>query len=298
MDLELLSPRRTRPSSSNLPSLRDRYRLGELAAGVSPVCLGVVNDPRVVPAAFDAGINFFFVTADMHWPYYEGLRQGLSMLLARGGSVRDEIVVGAVSYVTQPEFCHMPFEEVVAAIPGLGHLDVTIAGGAYANDLMVRLVEYRQHREGSLPGVRATAASFHDRKAAREAIRHDLVDLAFIRYNPIHPGAEKDLFPHLPRSGRALVYNFKSSAGRLREEQYAKFGLEPDDYRPEVTDYYRFVLSRPELDGILCSLSEERHVAELEAALARGPLDEDDMQYLRDLGDLAAGRARLVGRGD
>jgi hypothetical protein len=63
-----------------------------------------------------------------------------------------------------------------------------------------------------------------------------------------------------------------------------------------VVDYYRFVLGRPELDGLLCALGEERHVAELDAALAEGPLDEEDLQYMRDLGDLAAGRARLVGR--
>jgi hypothetical protein len=257
----------------------------------------MVRDPRVVPAAFDAGINFFFVTADMHWPLYEGVRRGLTMLLERGGGVRDEIVVGAVSYVTQPEFCRVPFEEVVEAIPDLGRVDVTIAGGAYANDLLVRLVEYRKHRTGALPGVKATAASFHDRAAAREAIRHELVDLAFIRYNPLHRGAEEDLLPHLssPSEGRALLYNFKSAIGHLTEKQYQKLGLDPHVWRPDVTDYYRFALTRPEIDGILCSLNEERHVAALDEALARGPLDDEELQFLRDLGDLTAGRAQLVG---
>jgi hypothetical protein len=280
---------------------------------VSPVCLGSVVDPRVVPAAFDAGVNFFFLTADMHWPIYENLRRGLAMLFQRGGGVRDEIVVGAVSYVTQPEFCHAPFREVVTAVPGLGHLDVTIAGGAYGGELPTRLAEYRRHRavasdgssEGtsgrSLPGVAATAASFHDRAAARLALQRGDVDLAFVRYNPVHRGAAADLFPHLPAERApgeraALVYNFTSSQGHLAEEAYARLGLAPNDWRPEVTDYYRYALTRPEVDGLLCALAEPRHVAALDAALDRGPLDAESCTYLEDLADLSTGRAQLAGQ--
>jgi hypothetical protein len=293
----VLPPRRSRPErAAALPRAGDRARLGALEVGVSPVCLGIVADPRVVPAAFDAGVNFFFLTADMHWPLYEPLRRGLAMLLARGGGVRDQIVVGVVSYVTQPEFCHLPFREVVDAVPGLGRADVTIAGGAYAQDLLARLVEYRRHREGDVPGARGTGASFHDRAAAREAIRHGLVDLAYVRYNPIHRGADEDLFPHLGASGQTLVYNFKSTAGHLSEARCRALGLAPGDFRPAVTDHYRFALTRPEVDGILCALGTERHVRELVDALAAGPLDEEGIQYMKDLGDLAAGRARLAGK--
>ena len=37
-----------------------------------------------MPAAFDAAINCFFVSTDMHWPFYEQPRRGLKLLLARG----------------------------------------------------------------------------------------------------------------------------------------------------------------------------------------------------------------------
>src|SRR5688572_28146132 len=104
------------PTRTELPKLTDRLPLGtELQ--VSPFCLGAVDDPSVVPAAFEAGINFFFITADMHWPLYEPVRRGLRDLLQSKPSARDEIVVGVVSYVTQPEFCWVPFEEVLAEIP-------------------------------------------------------------------------------------------------------------------------------------------------------------------------------------
>src|SRR4051812_39900076 len=68
-----------------LPAPGDRLPLGDCGLKVSPFCLGMVGEPATVPAAFDAGVNFFFVTADMHWPLYEMTRRGLADLLARGG---------------------------------------------------------------------------------------------------------------------------------------------------------------------------------------------------------------------
>src|SRR5436190_890300 len=59
-----------------LPRMTDRLDLGSKGLRVSPFCLGRVKSPDTVLAAFDAGINFFFVTADMHWPGYENLREG------------------------------------------------------------------------------------------------------------------------------------------------------------------------------------------------------------------------------
>jgi len=49
-----------------LPRPADRLPLGTSGLEVSPICIGMVEDPRTIPAAFEAGINFFFVTADMH----------------------------------------------------------------------------------------------------------------------------------------------------------------------------------------------------------------------------------------
>src|SRR5262245_40768463 len=120
-----------RPPRERLPRLNDRLPLGSEGLRVSPFCLGIVGEAAVVSAAFEAGLNFFFVTTDMHWPYYEQTRRGLADLLARGRAIRDQIVVAGVCYPTQSEFCTAPFEELVAAVPGLETLDVLLAGGAY-----------------------------------------------------------------------------------------------------------------------------------------------------------------------
>ena len=300
-------PREAKPTlkrssrKNTLPLLTDRLPLGERGPlgksglGVSPFCLGIVSDPKTVPAAFDAGINFFFITADMHWPLYEPTRKGLEMLFKRGGGVRDRVVVGVVSYVTQPVFCHAPFTEVIQALPGLDRIDLTIIGGTYAADFMTRLDQYRFHRDSPrIPGVRATGASFHDRRAAAYAARHGMLDIAFSRYNVIHRGAEHDLFPFVDPKSPTLLYNFINTHGMLTPARYEQLALSPSHWRPKVTDYYRFVLARRELDGVLCALGTPRHVRDLARALEGGALTSEELAYIRDLADLHTGRASLA----
>lgn len=266
---------------ASLPKLTDRIALGD-GLEVSPVCVGQVMRPDVVSAAYEAGINFFFLTADMHWPMYEPLRKGLRALLKKKG-VRDRIVVCATAYVTQPDFCEMPFEEALEALPELGHLDVLSMGGVYANDFSQRLPVYRRHRATRFLDNQAIGGSFHDRQTARLAVEHALVDLAFVRFNASHPGAVRDLFPFLPPKRSTRLYGFKSMDGYVDPRRLTALGLHKDSWRPAPADHYRFALSQPGLDGVLASFSHPREVGQLADALADGPLDEASQGYLMTL---------------
>ncbi|HEU4404641.1 MAG TPA: hypothetical protein VFS43_05050 [Polyangiaceae bacterium] len=278
--------------AGRLPALTDRLPLGARGLEVSPICLGIVGEPGAVVEAFDAGINFFFVTADMHWPVYESLRRGLTALFARGGGVRDEVVVASASYVTQPEFCSIPFREVLDAVPGLDRIDMPVAGGAYAHDFLPRYRVYEGHLARGRFGARAIGTTLHERRAA-PTLGARLVDWAAVRYNTAHRGAEVDVFPFVGPDLPALLYAFKTTFGALPPSRLEALGLEPDHWRPHVTDYYRYALSAPQLDGLLCAFERPAHVRELADALARGPLSDDERQYLVDLADLAAGSAVL-----
>jgi hypothetical protein len=266
-----MSERRT----TTLPQLTDRIPLLQLL--VSPFCIGMVEHPDTIAAAFDAGINFFFVSADMHWSRYEAARVGLERLLAR--VPREQVVVAAVAYVTQPEFCRWPFHEVLQAVPGLGQLDVLVAGGAYGTELSARLPVYRQHREQQFAGARAIGVSFHDRKAAAATIASGEIELAFIRYNAGHPGAQLDVFPALQEPRHTRVFGFTSTSAHYAVPPE----LAEELWVPEFTDHYRFALSRVGLDGILCSPSEPSHIAALADAMARGPLSLDEEQHMIEL---------------
>ena len=100
------------------------------------------------------------------------------------------------------------------------------------------------------------------------------------------------LFPHLRRPRKTLVYNFLSTRGYIPPTEFARLGLDDRYWQPTITDHYRFVLTRPELDGILCALTNERHVRELADAIERGPLAETEQKYLIDLSSLTEGRAK------
>jgi hypothetical protein len=282
------------PAREALPQLADRLPLGAAGLAVSPFCLGVIRDRHMVPLAFDAGINFFFVSADLHWPLYEEMRQGLARLLARGPHVRDEIVVAGVSYITQPVFAGTNFNELLSAVPRLGRLDLLVAGGAYANEFAGRRERYLTSPYTRGLGARAFGASFHERSTALNAINHRQVDLAYVRYNPAHPGARHDLFPGLLPEPRPLLYNFRSVLPPVRPERWRELGLDEDHWIPEPGDFYRFVLSRPEMNGILGSVNTPGELEALDAALTQGPLEAEEEEYLVNLAALAEGRARLA----
>ena len=279
---------------STLPRPEERRPLGARGLLVSPFCIGMVGDARTVSAAFDLGYNFFFLTADLHWPGYAALRDGLAMLFSRGGGVRDQVVVAVVSYMAQPEFCSSAFAEAFASVPGLARIDATIMGGAYTADFFGRLDTYEGHRRGAIPGVRAIGASFHDRSAAALAVNHGLVDVAFTRYNPAHDGAERDLFPRVAGRKGPLLYGFKSTTGYLSRTRCKELGLPADKWRPDVVDHYRFALTSPGLDGVLCAPGTPAEVEGIAAAMAKGPLDDDERAYMKDLALLGAGHASLV----
>jgi hypothetical protein len=123
---------------------------------------------------------------------------------------------------------------------------------------------------------------------AAQAVRERLVDIAFIRYNPVHRGAEKDVFPHVPARRRTLLYNFTSTYGFLRPEAYETLGLTSAYWQPKMTDYYRFALAQRALDGLLCAPRTPQAVASLARAMEAGPLTEEEHTYLRDLAHLSS----------
>ncbi len=78
-----------------------------------------------------------------------------------------------------------------------------------------------------------------------------------------------------------------------------ELGLPGDVYwHPEITDHYRFALSRPELDGLLVAPATPEEVAALASALSKGPLDEEEETYLMHVALVAQGQAKVEGIGD
>jgi hypothetical protein len=289
--------------ASVLPRLRDRQPLGDTGLAVSPVCIGIVQDPNTIQVAYERGVNFFFFSADMHWPLYQHTRTGLTRLLAGDRGVRDRLTIAVASYVVQPEFGARrgarqpadPFFEALMAVPGLERIDVLVAGSVYGQDARPRLESLDQLRRQRFVGARAIGASFHDRGALLRSTVDRALDLALLRFNARHPGALADVFPLLGPRPRPLLYTFKSTHGHVPEARARQLGVGDDFWSPTVADHYRFALSPPDVDGMLCAPRSPEEVVSLDRALADGPLDLDEIEHLLVLAELE-GQAGRRGR--
>lgn len=282
-------------------SLKDRLSLGKTLK-VSPICLGITK-PEMVETAFELGVNFFFLTADMHWPLYEGLREGLRRLFANGVR-RDEVVIACTSYVTQPEFTWVPFLEASWEVEGMTGPDVIISGGSYESDVLeggrikafghrVSNPEIYKSNPFASPRLAASGASFHSRIASIDAINDDILDIAFVRYNASHYGAKTDLFPLLKVDRKSLVYSFKSMDGYTPHPFIDSLG-DDELWKPSKSDQYRLVMSEPKLDGILCAVHTRDELLALELALSLPPFEEDDVEHMLELSRLYAESLRSM----
>lgn len=264
----------------------DRLLLGTSGLKVSPYCLGRAPVSEV-HAAHDHGINFFFVTVDMHWPLYRELRDGLRELIRRDDVHRDDLVIAAVTYVAQPEFTWLPMQELLDEVPELERLDVLIMGGVYAHDHERRLESLQLRRAERRSGISAIGATFHDRVAARESYNQSALDIAYIRYNAAHIGAETEVFPYLqPDRSSTLLFGFNSLVGHVGPERLERLALDDDYWIPEPEDHYRFVLSQPGIDGVLFACNAPGQMTARAEILAQGPLSEAEREHMIGLREL------------
>ena len=127
--------------------------------------------------------------------------------------------------------------------------------------------------------VRAVGVSIHDRQRAGRLADDSVLDLLMIRYNAAHPGAEKDVFPHLARRRPAVIAYTATSWRKLLR---APRGW--TECPATAGECYRFCLSSPCVDVVLCSPANAEQLREDLGAAARGPLDAGEMDFMRRLG--------------
>jgi aryl-alcohol dehydrogenase-like predicted oxidoreductase len=127
--------------------------------------------------------------------------------------------------------------------------------------------------------VRAVGASIHDRARAGRLAEDSILDLLMIRYNAAHPGAERDVFPHLARRRPAVVAYTATAWRKLLRAPRRWSG-------PVMTagDCYRFALASPHVDVVLTGPRSAAEVRENLAAVERGPLAEVDLVWMRGFG--------------
>jgi len=132
--------------------------------------------------------------------------------------------------------------------------------------------------------VRFVGMSSHERPLFARIARGEVqapVDFFQIRYNAAHPGAEHDIFPHLPQENRPGIVAFTATCwGKLLKPK-----LMPAGERPLApADCYRFVLSHPDVNVCVTGPSTAVQMEENFKALEAGPLAEEEMARVRRIG--------------
>jgi aryl-alcohol dehydrogenase-like predicted oxidoreductase len=253
------------------------------AAGRLGLAASYGADERCVQLAFERGINYLYWGTMRTSTFAAGLRA----LKAQ----RDSIMLVIQSYARLAAMVPWSLERALRAL-GMDYADVLLLGLWNKNVSPAIFDRALRLRERGL--VRHIAVSTHNRPHAVEFANNPDVDVLHIRYNAVHTGAERDIFPHLPgRQARpGLVAFTATSWGGLMKPDH----VPPGDAVPSAGDCYRFVLTNPAVD--LC-LMGPRSVSDLSAALHawdKGPMNAEEMEWMRRVGQAKYRKAGWLSR--
>jgi aryl-alcohol dehydrogenase-like predicted oxidoreductase len=132
--------------------------------------------------------------------------------------------------------------------------------------------------------IRSIGTSIHDRVRAGKLAEDSPIDLFMIRYNAAHPGAERDIFPHLAKRQPAVVAYTATAWKKLLKR--------PSGWTGKIAsagDCYRFCLNSQHVDVVLSGPASEQQFDENLAAVEQGALADDEMTWMRELGEAAHG---------
>ena len=229
-------------------------------------------DPKGVEAALGMGMNYLFWAKFRKGPEHEVIKAALKRdreryVLASGASFGyfgKNIRRGAEKLLRSFDIEYID----VFQIFWLGRMSVFTKG---VQDEMVKL------REEGL--VRALGVSIHDRPRAGRLAADSPLDLLMIRYNAAHPGAETDIFPHYAGRRPLTVAYTATSWRKLLKKPKGWSGS-----AMSAGDCYRFCLSSPHVDVVLCGADTKEHLRENLSALEKGPLSADEEAWIRRFG--------------
>ena len=236
--------------------------------------------PEALELAYEHGINFFYWGSIRRPGFGEGIRR-----LARRH--RKKMVVAVQSYARWPGLLVRQSVETALWRLGLDYADVLVLGWHNqrpAQDVLDTALDLRERGR-----VRYLMMSGHNRAFFPEMAKEDVFDLFMVRYNAAHRGAERDVFPFLPggRKHPGICAYTATRWGTLLDGKRTPAG-EPV---PRASHCYRFCLSNPEVDMVLCGPASIEHVREACTALEKGPLDDDELAWIRRVGDHVYGRS-------
>ena len=111
------------------------------------------------------------------------------------------------------------------------------------------------------------------------------IDIVMTRYNAAHPGAEEDIFPHIPDNPKGLIAYTATCWGRLLNPK----NMPPNEEVLSASDCYRFALTSQHVDLCMTGPKNGEQLTEALKALDAGPLSSAEMERMRRIGAFVHG---------
>jgi len=239
-------------------------RLGMAASYGVPV--------KSVEQAFERGVNYLYWGSFRRGPFGQALRNLKPQ--------RDRMVLVLQSY-SRVAALMAPRVEIALSRLGFEYADVLLLG-LWNHKLPQRILDAgRRLRERGL--IRHIGISTHHRPLVSSISDDADVGIVHVRYNAVHPGAEREVFPLLAGNGNrpGMVAFTATSRRQLLDAKR----VPPGERVPTATDCYRFVLSNPAVDVCMTGPANEAQAAEALRALELGPMSAEELAWMRRVGD-------------
>lgn len=265
-----------------------RVRLGR--TGLEVARLGIASGygapGEALEQAFEHGANYIFWGSRRTGSFGEALK--------RLRSQRERFVLVIESYTRLGSLLTASLERALRAL-SFDHTDILLLG-MWNKVVPSRILdEARKLKERGL--ARFLAVSTHKRAMAPIFAAGRDFDVIHFRYNAAHPGAEADIFPHLPGTNRPGMVSFTATSWRQLLGEAPLQGILPGARRipkseraPTAADCYRYVLSRPEIDVCLTGPANNAQIEQALEALRLGPMNDDELAWMRRVGRAVAGK--------
>lgn len=255
----------------------EKRSLGE--TGIKVGRIGISSSfgagPEVYEEALTHGCNYFT------WGTFIKGRSADFITFVRqivASKRREDIVIGLLSYTHTVKLGEMFLNSALRKL-GTDYVDCLILG-YYSSKPPDRILEWGNRlKERGI--VRAIGLTTHNRDIVVSLAEEQLLDFFHFRYNAVHRGAERDIFPLLPLSRPGLISFTATCWGKLLKEKKMLPGMKP----LSAGDCYRFVLERDEVDVCMMGVRDLKMFHDNMAVLKKGAMSYDELEGAIAIGD-------------
>jgi aryl-alcohol dehydrogenase-like predicted oxidoreductase len=252
----------------------EQRTLGRTELRVGPVGMAASYGvpASAVERAFERGVNYLYWGSFRRGPFGQALRN----LKPRRG----QMVLALQSY-SRVAALMRPSVEIALRKLNFEYADVLLLG-LWNQKPPLRIMDAsRRLRERGL--IRHIAISTHHRPLVSELAADPDFGIVHVRYNAVHQGAEREVFPLLSsRVNRVGLVAFTATSWKQLLDPRR---IPPGERAPTASDCYRFVLSNPNIDACMTGPANEAQAAEALRAMELGPMNEAELAWMRRVGD-------------